>query len=134
MLIVRKGGKVKLTMLKVIKVADIVLIVFLIVAGLCASFYLSKISADSGKAAVVSVDGKEYGTYSLAEDRTIDLDTGNVLKVEKGQICMDRATCRGHDCIHQGKISRPSQTIVCLPHKVIVEIKGGKGDFDSISK
>ena len=36
---------------------------------------------------------------------------------------MKEANCPDKLCIHQGKISKNGETIVCLPHGLIVEIK-----------
>lgn len=124
----------QMQVLRIIKKADIILIIFFIIFGLAGSYYISRTSASQGKSAVITVDGKEFGTYDLSKDRTIDLKTGNVLSVKDGCIRMVKADCHGQDCIRQGKISRPSQTIVCLPHKVIVEIKGGEDEYDTISQ
>ena len=122
-------------MLKVLRAADIVLIVCLIVCGLAASFYISRTAAQHGRQARITVNGKIFGTYDLSKNRSIELGTGNTAVIEDGNIRMKSADCRGQDCIRQGKISRPSQTIVCLPHKVIIEIEGGDEDeYDSISK
>lgn len=120
-------------MFKIIKKADIVLIILLLVAGLASSFFLATGSA-RGTKAIVTVDGKVYGTYSLAENRTVDLKVGNILSINDGYVYMKKATCTGHDCVNQGKISKTGERIVCLPHKVIVEIKGGKSEYDSVSK
>ena len=124
----------QMQVLRIIKKADIILIIIFIIFGLAGSYYISRTSASQGKSAVITIDGKQFGTYDLSKDRTIDLKTGNVLSVKDGCIRMVKADCHRQDCIRQGKISRPSQTIVCLPHKVIVEIKGGEDEYDTISQ
>ena len=48
-------------MFKIIKKADIVLIILLLIAGLASSFFLATGSA-RGTKAVVTVDGKVYAT------------------------------------------------------------------------
>ncbi len=121
-------------MFKILRKADIILIVLLIVCGLAGSAFLVMTQADMGSAAKVTVDGKEYGTYPLSEDRTVDLGTGNIVSVKDGSVYMESATCTGQDCVHEGKISKPGRTIVCLPHKVLIEIEGGGDGFDTISK
>ena len=35
-------------------------------------------------------------------------------------------------CEKTGKISKNGETIVCLPHRVVVEIQGGEGNVDSL--
>ncbi len=121
-------------MTKVIKKADILLIIFFIIAGLAGSFFLVRAQQGSGTDVRISVDGEVYGTYSLSEDRDIDLGTGNIVSIEDGSVHMKSATCRGQDCVREGSISKPGRTIVCLPHKVLIEIEGGEDEFDTISK
>ncbi|WP_440248169.1 NusG domain II-containing protein [Catenibacterium faecis] len=38
---------------------------------------------------------------------------------------MISATCPDHLCIKQGTINKKGQSIICLPHKLIVEVVSG---------
>lgn len=38
------------------------------------------------------------------------------------------ADCNDQVCVRRGKISKPGQTIVCLPHKLLIEIKSSHGN------
>ena len=90
---------------------------------------------DAGTSAVVTADGQIYGTYSLSSDRTVEINTEygrNVLTIENGSAYMSEADCSGKDCMSFGKINRPGQVILCLPHKVSVTISG-EGGTDAIS-
>lgn len=120
-------------MFKIIRKADILLFIMLIVVGLISSFVLAT-GNTRGSKAVVTVNGKIYGTYSLAENRTVDLKVGNILSISNGYVYMKDASCKGRDCVHQGKINKTGERIVCLPHKIVVEIKGGSKEYDSVSK
>ena len=113
-------------MSRFIRKADIILIILVIAAGIAATVMLSGAEA-SGGSVYVTIDGSEYGTYPLSEDRDIDLGTGNVMR-------MITATCHGHDCMKQGSISRAPESIICLPHKVVVEIKGKEKGYDTVAK
>ena len=42
------------------------------------------------------------------------------------------ADCADHICIDEGFISRPGQTVVCLPHKVLIEVRSDDGDEPDI--
>ena len=47
---------------------------------------------------------------------------------------MIEADCPDKLCVHQKAIERTNETIVCLPHKVVVEIQDAKeADFDSMT-
>lgn len=120
-------------MFKFIKKADILLIIFLLVAGIASSLFLAT-GNTKGDKVTVTINGKIYGNYPLNDNRTIDLKVGNILSIYNGCVYMKNADCKGKDCVHQGKISRAGERIVCLPHKVIVEVKGGDKKYDSISQ
>jgi hypothetical protein len=54
----------------------------------------------------------------------------NIIEVADGQIRVVDATCTNKDCVHQGPISRPGQTIVCLPNRLVIRIEGSDDGDD----
>ena len=71
------------------------------------------------------MNGEIYGTYPLEKDQTIEVTEGefhNVIRIEDGQAYMEEADCPDGYCMEQGGISGQKQTIVCLPHKLVVEV------------
>ena len=94
--------------------------------------------ADAGACVRVTVDGSVYGTYALGEEQEIpivqDGVTTNVLTIRDGRADMTEADCPDKLCISQGKISRSGQTIICLPNKTMVTIKGGKSEYDGVAQ
>ena len=54
----------------------------------------------------------------------------NTVLVEHGRIRVSAADCPDQVCVNQGFISDGTVTIVCLPHRLIVEIVGGGGVLD----
>lgn len=120
----------------IIRKADIILVIGLIVVGLIASCFIF-FGSSKGDKVVITVAGKEYGQYSLATDNEIRIrqkNAFNTVVIKDGKVYMSEANCNGHDCIHQGKKSQTQQTIVCLPHKVLIEITGGTDKYDTISQ
>lgn len=69
----------------------------------------------------ITVDGEEYGTYSLAEDQIIPIGKTNVCEIKNGKVSMTQADCPDHLCIRQGAIDASGGMIVCLPNKVTIE-------------
>jgi hypothetical protein len=93
----------------------------------------------AGRQAVVTVDGAVYGTYALEEPQRVEISidgrVANVLAIEDGRAHMESADCPDELCVRQGAISKSGQTIVCLPHKLVVEVTGGKeAGYDTISE
>ena len=85
---------------------------------------------DTGSFVQVTVDGKLYGTYALSEDRTVDIITGdqhNRLVILQGKASVESATCPDKLCVSHREIFREGESIVCLPHRVVVTVtKGGR--------
>ena len=112
---------------------DIILIVVLILAVSVAGilYYLCR---GEGDTVAVTVNGKPYGTYSLAEDRTVEIRTGedgneiNLLVIENGKARVVEASCPDGICAAHKPISRDGESIVCLPHRVVVTVRVSESD------
>lgn len=94
-------------------------------------FFIYMVWGERGAVAEVSVDGEEYGKYSLRESREVEISTPkgeNKLVIENGYVCVKEADCPDKICVRQGKISRQGQTIICLPHNLVVTITGGEDE------
>ena len=112
---------------------DLILVI-IVVAAAALSFIGMKIFAgDEGGTVQITIDGDVYGTYSLDEDQTITVsnDYGtNIVVIENGKVHMEEADCPDGYCEDQGEINRSNQTIVCLPHKLVVSIISSQEDDD----
>lgn len=93
-----------------------------------------------GADVVVTVDGKEFGRYSLSEEQQINITDAkgritNVLLIQDGHADMIEADCPDQLCVHQSRISHENENIVCLPNKVVVTVVGGEtSDLDAVAK
>ena len=121
-----------------IKLILILLLSTLIVVG--ALFARKLTEEQDGKRVVVSVDGVEVASFPLDEDRTYEIsgyDEGhNTLIIRDGEAYMSDASCPDHLCMGMGKISHAGQSIICLPNRVIVEIRDKgktKTEYDTVS-
>ena len=70
--------------------------------------------ADKGAHASIriTVDGEEYGTYSLSRDQTIKINDTNVCEIKDGKVRMISAECPDHLCMKQKAIDEKGGTIV----------------------
>ncbi len=116
---------------------DLILIVILLAAAL-AVWGFAHFHAEAGAWVVVTRDGVEEARYPLDEEATLTLEAGddsNQLVIKDGQADMIGANCPDKLCVHQAAISKAGQSIICLPHKLIVSIEGGEeAEFDVISQ
>lgn len=74
----------------------------------------------------ITVNGEEYGTYSLAKDQVIKINDTNICEIKNGEVKMTEADCPDHLCMKQKAVDNTGGTIVCLPNKVVIE--GEKGN------
>jgi hypothetical protein len=84
---------------------------------------------------VVTVDGQLFGEYSLREDRTLEIRSGdgyNLLVVEGGYAYVRSASCPDGICAAHRPVSHEGESIICLPNKVVVEIRSVGGDQPDI--
>ena len=58
---------------------------------------------------------------AAGEDMTIN---GVVIEVAAGKARVTDSLCRDKLCVHAGWLERPGDVAVCLPQRVIVEIRG----------
>ena len=80
---------------------------------------------EAGNQIQITVDGVVYGTYSLEKNQVIEVkedDFYNRIRIQDGAAYMEEANCPDGYCEEQGKINGRTQTIVCLPHKLVVEV------------
>ena len=121
------------------KKKDIILGIGIITVALLMLLFMQINRGEEGDRIQVTLDGKVYGTYSLEKDQVIEIEEGslyNKIRVEDGKAYMEEANCPDGYCEEQGKISRHTQTIVCLPHKLLVAVlesdNGKKENEDEI--
>ena len=120
------------------KKKDLILGAGIIVIALAMLLVMQLTRGEEGNQIQVTLDGKIYGTYSLSKDQTIEVKDGdfyNRIRIEDGKAYMEEANCPDGYCEEQGKINGRTQTIVCLPHKLVVEVLDADGlENDSASE
>ena len=82
----------------------------------------------SGNTAEIYVDGKLYKKVSLSEDKEIRVESEfgkNTVLIENGKVRITDSDCPGKDC-EAGEIKKSSRSLVCLPNRLTVIIKGEK--------
>ena len=86
---------------------------------------------------VIYVDGKEYAEYPLEKDGKYIIDRGgvkNVVVIEDGTVKMESASCDNQICVKHKLISKDGESIICLPNKVVVEVRSEKNNaIDSVA-
>ena len=104
---------------------DVIFISFLAFFCIAVCVWVYKGGAVEGSNIVITVDGEEYGTYSLLEEQTITIgegDTKNIIEIKGGKAYMKDASCPDQLCVDQNEISYDKESIICLPNKVVITV------------
>ena len=113
---------------------DILLIAGILLAAVLLWWFVRPRQA--GGEVVVVQDGREIGRYPLDEELTVTIGTEdyNVLEIHDGTAAVVEANCGDHTCVRTGAISRAGETIICLPHRLEIQIIGGSAaEVDAVA-
>lgn len=116
---------------------DKYLIIFIIIISVVSLFFVKRdISSYDKKYFVISVDGKDYkkiyfGPEVVGKQIPVKTQFGyNLIEIGDGKVRVIEADCPDKLDVKQGYIERPGEVIVCLPNKLVIEIKGESKDND----
>lgn len=126
-----------------LKKGDLFIIIILVLASI--SWFMADylLPGNMAKQAVIEIDGQVFATIPLESNNEpqiipLQLPGDNekhfTIMTEKGQIWVEKADCPNQVCVNTGKISKPNQSIVCLPNKVVIYIESSeKSNVDDIA-
>lgn len=125
--------------MKTLKKLDIVIIILLFILSFTPNIIFSKTISNSNKLvyASIKIDGKLYDNIPLSTNKgekklNIKTPTGNnSILIRDNIIKVISADCKDDLCVKQGEIYKVGESIICLPHKLIIEIKGDEKDSSS---
>lgn len=103
-----------------------------------AGFLFLSIAKQDGTKAVITVEGKEVWSGNLSKDAVYTAKSKNgfnVVRIRDGKVSVTEADCPDQICRKHKSVDKTGETIVCLPHKVVVEIKDGtkEKEYDGIT-
>ncbi len=111
----------------------------------CLAAFIALLAVRSGRKegslAQIRIDGKLYGNYPLAKEQTVMIrgeDFVSTLMIREGAADLIEADCPDQICVNHRPVRYRGETIVCLPHKLVVEIipdqEDSSGGMDAVSK
>ena len=111
---------------------DILLIaVLLFISALALGIML--LSRTEGERVVVEINGTQAAQYYLSVNGEYPLNGGtNILVIENGEAYLRYADCPDKVCVNTGRIKYEGQTIVCLPNKIAITVRGTEGGVDIV--
>ena len=122
--------------LKTHRNALLLIAALLVLAGALALFL--HLSRHDGGYVSVSVGGEVVARLPLDEDASLPIGTeggNNLLVIEDGTARMESADCPDLLCVKMGAVRYAGESIVCLPHQVVITVEEGPdGGFDAAAR
>ena len=112
---------------------DIILVCAILILAL-ASFLIFRACAKEGGLVSITIDGELYKELPLDTDAVVEVVSGengeykNTVTIKDGRVSISYANCPDGICESHRAIKHSGRTIVCLPHKLVVAVKGGEVD------
>lgn len=103
---------------------DVILIFAVLLVATVIGLLLA-LTGKEGDTVTVTVNGAPYGSYSLYENRTVEIVTEagtNCLVIKNGEAFVEAASCPDGICVAHRPIKSTRESIVCLPHGVVISI------------
>lgn len=101
--------------------------IILLLAVASALSFIPRLGAGRGETVTLTAGNAQAKNFSLSRD-TVFAVAGPIGKTEvsihKGQVWISDASCPRQICRHQGKIRLNGQILVCMPNRLVIEIKG----------
>lgn len=116
---------------------DKFLIITIVIISLVSLGFIKKSGSGYNKKYIsIQIDGKEYKKIIFDKKlvgKTIPIDTKfgyNLIEIGDGEVKVIEASCPDKLDVLQGAISKPGELIVCLPNRLVIEIKGELEDVE----
>ena len=112
---------------------DIILVAVIAVIAAAGLLFFG-LNKEAGAYAAVNIDGEQTAVYPLSVDTEVTITTGenneniNVLTIKDGKAYVSEANCPDGICAETRAAQYVGETIVCLPHKVVIEIVAENAD------
>lgn len=107
------------------KLGDIVIISVISVLTVLSAL-IFWVFGENGKTVVIKKDNADFLEYPIDTDGEYEISTEygeNTLVIENGKAYFKNSNCPDKTCEKTGKIENVGESIVCLPHKIVAEVR-----------
>ena len=105
---------------------DIFLLTLLVILGVTLSVWIYFPSSPGNNILEVRLNGQVQMSLPLNENTEQKISGAdgatNRFLIQDGSVKMTEASCHDHTCIDTGSIHNAGETIVCLPHRLVLAI------------
>ena len=113
--------------MKTLKIKNDIILIFSVIVVAVTALLIYFLNMEDGNYVVVNVNGEETARYSLSEDYETEIitegDNTNKLVISNGKASVSNANCPDKICVSHREISNVGESIVCLPHKLVISIE-----------
>ncbi|CCQ98384.1 conserved hypothetical protein [[Clostridium] ultunense Esp] len=121
---------------------DKILMIFIVIISILSLSYVKRSAFNYNEKYIsIQVNGEEIKKIIFDANligQTIPVETQygyNLIELGDGMVRVIEADCPDQLDVKQGYISKVGEVIVCLPNRLVIEIKGmDEGDVDYISR
>lgn len=113
---------------------DLLIISFLF-AFIFLVYLFNSFKSTSGDTVIIQVAEKEPIRLPLNKDRIIKVQGPlgeSIIEIKNKKVRMLSSPCPDKLCIKQGAIDKTSQSIICVPNRIVMKIEG-RADFDALT-
>ncbi|MBE7020783.1 MAG: NusG domain II-containing protein [Ruminococcaceae bacterium] len=119
------------------KKGDVITGILLIAITCCSFLFMLPQRADSELTLVIKVNSETYKEIKLTGNynKLVEINSPfgyNKISIDGKKVKMVEAGCEDGLCIREAEISRPHESIVCLPNRLIVYLTG-ETELDYVS-
>lgn len=105
---------------------DLIVIGFIVFASMMLLILYRAVQSQNGSV-IIYQNGERIRTCLLTEEQTITIgdpmEGYNILVISKDGVYIREADCPDRLCVKHRKISKGGESIICLPHKLVVQIE-----------
>lgn len=104
---------------------DIIILIVLIVIAIGSWIAVTVLFDVNGDYVEVIVDNHVQKVISLNDDGEYQVDDGeysNIITIKNREVYMKSSDCPDQICVKQGEIKKQGESIICLPHKLVIRI------------
>ena len=117
---------------------DLILLSVFVIIAVILILIMKGSDKTKGDYVLITLDGKEYARVSLLEDTVLNIDSDkgrNTVVVADKEVYVESANCPDQICVEHAHIMYKDETIVCLPHRLIITIiSEEESNTDAISQ
>lgn len=115
---------------------DYIIFVFIALISIACFVFVQSITKEQGSTVVIEINGEVVKKLDLDTDTIYEVEDGdgyNIIEIKNGKVSVTESNCKDQICVNMPAISKVGQSIICLPHKLVVRIEGDEQKIDGVS-